>query len=76
VPTKSKPAPSESRKLVQNGFATPREAALFLRISLDYLYDLIRVGAISHLRHGRRISIPWDALREYAAHRLKPGKIA
>jgi excisionase family DNA binding protein len=76
VPTKSKPAPREARRLVESGFAKPREAAKFLRIGNKWMYDLLRVGAISHLRHGRSIVIPWASIHEYAAQRLKLGRIA
>lgn len=69
-------APRAARRLVENGFAKPREGAEYLRISMDWMYELVRIGAISHIRHGRSIAIPWDALHEYAARRIKLGRIA
>lgn len=70
------PPTSANRKLVADGFAKPREAAAFLGIGKDWIYELIRVGAITHMRHGRRISIPWAAIHEYAASRVKRGSLA
>jgi excisionase family DNA binding protein len=64
------------KQLVEQGFAKPTEAARFLGIGRTWLYELIRADAISHIRHGRRISISWAALHEYAAQRIKLGKIA
>ena len=40
------------------------------------MYDLLKAGAISHIRHGRRISISWAALHKYAEQQLKLGRIA
>ena len=61
---------------VADGFAKPKEAAAFLGVGIDWLYELVRTGSLSHMRHGRKISIPWSALREYAARKLQLGKIA
>lgn len=80
MPPKRRPrrdaAPRAVRKLVENGFAKPREAAQYLGIGKKLTYGLIHDGTLSHVRHGRRISIPWESLREYAAQRLKPGSVA
>jgi excisionase family DNA binding protein len=67
---------AHARKLVAEGFAKPLEAATFLGIGKTWLYDLIRVGAISHVRFGRRICIPWASVHEYAAVRVRHGSIA
>jgi len=70
------PASSSARSLVAGGFAKPKEAAAFLGLGKNWIYELIRVGALTHVRHGRRISIPWSAVHEYAATQLRHGRIA
>jgi excisionase family DNA binding protein len=67
---------ARARKVVADGFAKPTEAARFLGVGKDWIYELIRKGDLSHVRHGRRISIPWSAVHEYAAQRLRHGSIA
>jgi len=68
-------ASAQDLRLVVDGFAKPREAACFLDIGRDWLYGLVKAGALTHIRHGRRISIPWVVLREYAVLRLKRGRV-
>lgn len=68
--------PGTRKALVSEGFAKPSDAARYLGIGRRWLYELIRANAITHIRHGRRISISWAALHEYAASQLKIGRIA
>ena len=68
--------PNSARQVVAAGFAKPTEAAAFLGIGKTWIYDLIKAGSITHVRHGRRIVIPWSAVHEYAAQKLRYGKIA
>lgn len=41
------------------------EAATLLGIGRNHLYDLINTGQIPHVRFGRLIKIPRDALEEW-----------
>ena len=75
-PRKPSPPSRAVRELADDGFASPREAARFLAIGKDWMYELLRAGAISHVRHGRRISVSWRALKQYAASQIKLGRIA
>lgn len=68
--------PRAVRELVEDGFAKPGEAARYLGIGRSWFYELIRANAISHVRHGRRISVSWRALKQYAASQMKLGRIA
>lgn len=43
------------------------EACGYLRISRDYLYDLIREGAIQTIRDGRRQFIPGTVIAKRSA---------
>lgn len=69
--------PSAARvRVVTGGLATPKEACTYLRVGRNWLYGLMRSGALSYVRYGKRYAIPWSALHEYAATKLRPGKIA
>lgn len=65
-----------STAIVKDGFCKPREAAKYLHVSPRWLYELVRIGALSHVRHGRSITIPWAAVYAYAASRLNRGYVA
>lgn len=62
-----------ARRVIEDGFAKPTEAARFLGVGKTWVYELIRNGTLSHIRQGRRVSIPWIALREYAEALLQYG---
>ena len=49
-----------------DGFATVREAAAFLRLSLPFVYKLIANGQLPAARFGRACRIPWKGLRSFA----------
>jgi excisionase family DNA binding protein len=44
-----------------------REAAAYLGISANMVYDLIRLGQLPHVRIGRRVLIPRQALDNWWA---------
>lgn len=69
-------ARARKRHFDSEGFARPRDVAAYLGVGKMWVYELIRTGALTHIRHGKRISIPWKAVYEYAALRIKPGRIA
>jgi len=64
------------KELVADGFVNPLEAARYLGIGKSWFYALLKAGAITHIRHGRRISVSKVALRQYAEQQLKLGRIA
>lgn len=43
---------------------TPDEARAVIRVSRNGLYDMLRRGDIEHVRHGRLMRIPKQALFE------------
>ena len=45
------------------GFATPVEAAKFLRLSKAMIHKLIGEGTMPACRYGRAVRIPWNWLR-------------
>ena len=49
--------------LSQSGFATPVEAATFLRLSKAMIHKLIAEGKMPASRYGRAVRIPWIWLR-------------
>lgn len=65
-----------ARAFDEYGFAKPREAAEFLAVSKVWIYDLCRAGILAHIRHGKRYSISWQSVYEYAAARTVRGKSA
>lgn len=54
-------------KLVGEGFATPVEAAEFLRVSRSKIYDMMNGKILASAKFGGSRRIPWSVLREYAA---------
>jgi excisionase family DNA binding protein len=48
------------------GFATPVEAAKFLRLSRAMVHKLIGEGKMPACRYGRSVRIPWAWLRTQA----------
>jgi excisionase family DNA binding protein len=50
------------------GFATPVEAAKFLRLSKAMVHKLIGEGKMPACRYGRAVRIPWSWLRAEAAN--------
>jgi excisionase family DNA binding protein len=52
-------------------FATPKEAARFLRIGLSTVYDSLDRGELPEARVGRCRRIPWAALHRMA----EPGSL-
>jgi len=48
------------------GFATPVEAASFLRLSRAMVHKLIVDGKMPARRYGRAVRIPWDWLTAQA----------
>jgi excisionase family DNA binding protein len=48
------------------GFATPTEAAGFLRLSRATIHKLIGAGKIPACRYGRAVRIPWSWLQAQA----------
>lgn len=53
-------------RLNPNGFATPAEAAKFLRLSKAMIHKLIGEGKMPACRYGRAVRIPWSWLRAQA----------
>jgi excisionase family DNA binding protein len=49
------------------GFATPVEAARFLRLSKAMIHKLIGEGKMPACRYGRAVRIPWSWLKAQAA---------
>ena len=49
-----------------SGFATPAEAARFLRLSKAMVHKLISGGTMPACRYGRAVRIPWSWLRAQA----------
>jgi len=47
-------------------FATPAEAAKFLRLSKAMIHKLISVGTMPACRYGRAVRIPWSWLKTQA----------
>lgn len=47
-------------------FATPIEAARFLRLSKAMIHKMIHEGALPACRYGRAVRIPWAWLRQQA----------
>lgn len=48
------------------GFATPVEAATFLRLSKAMIHKLIGEGKVPACRYGRAVRIPWSWLKGQA----------
>jgi excisionase family DNA binding protein len=48
------------------GFATPVEAARFLRLSRAMVHKLIAEGKMPACRYGRAVRIPWSWLKSQA----------
>ena len=61
----SQPKSHEVRPSVQEftGFATPVEAARFLRLSKAMVHKLVGKGKMPACRYGRAVRIPWAWLR-------------
>ena len=55
----------------RTGFATPVEAAKFLRLSKAMIHKLIGEGKIPACRYGRAVRIPWSWLK---AQTLEAGR--
>lgn len=72
----NRPPSAYKRRLVEAGFATPTEVARHLGISRWWVYQLINGGVLSSIQHGRRFSVPWNSVHQYAATRVKQGKVA
>lgn len=51
------------------GFATPDEAATYLRLSKAMVHKLIGEGVVPARRYGRAVRIPWAWLRGQAGQR-------
>jgi excisionase family DNA binding protein len=51
------------------GFATPAEAARFLRLSKAMIHKLIGEGRMPACRYGRAVRIPWSWLYAQAGER-------
>jgi excisionase family DNA binding protein len=49
-----------------SGFATPAEAAKFLRLSKAMVHKLIGEGKMPACRYGRAVRIPWSWLKAQA----------
>jgi len=61
--------PSTETQSIANewlGFATPAEAANFLRLSKAMIHRLIGEGRMPACRYGRAVRIPWSWLRAQA----------
>jgi excisionase family DNA binding protein len=55
------------KQLVEaSGFATPAEAAKFLRLSKAMIHKLISLGTMPACRYGRAVRIPWSWLKAQA----------
>jgi excisionase family DNA binding protein len=54
------------------GFATPVEAAKFLRLSKAMVHKLIGEGKMPACRYGRAVRIPWNWLRAQANSKQCP----
>jgi excisionase family DNA binding protein len=57
------------REFDERGFAKAREVAAYLAISKVWVYDLCHAGVLAYVRHGKRISISWKSVYDYAAER-------
>jgi excisionase family DNA binding protein len=55
-----------TNQIEHSGFATPREAAEFLRLSKAMIHKLIGEGEMPACRYGRAVRIPWTWLRAQA----------
>lgn len=55
------------QRSTRSGFATPAEAAQFLRLSKAMVHKLIGEGKIPACRYGRAVRIPWSWLSAQAA---------
>ena len=53
------------------GFATPVEAAKFLRLSKAMIHKLIGEGKMPACRYGRAVRIPWAWLRTQAEREVE-----
>ncbi len=59
--------PQNQNQLVEaSGFATPAEAAKFLRLSKAMIHKLISAGTMPACRFGRCVRVPWAWLRNRA----------
>jgi excisionase family DNA binding protein len=63
--SKSATVPPEA---VAAGFATPVEAARFLRLSKAMVHKLIGEGTVPACRFGRAVRIPWSWLQAQTGH--------
>lgn len=57
---------SPGMRIGEPGFATPVEAAQFLRLSRAMVHKLIGEGKMPACRYGRAVRIPWSWLRAQA----------
>jgi excisionase family DNA binding protein len=63
----------QRKKLMEDGWASPKEAAEYLSIGKSTIYDLLDRGAIPSARFGRTRRIPWRAIAAYCDESLPDG---
>jgi len=61
---------STANEIVDDGFATVRNAEKFLGLCRAKIYHLMDAGEIRYAKFGKSRRIPWVALREYATRCL------
>jgi excisionase family DNA binding protein len=65
-----KPSSTSGSALVEDGFASIKQAEGYLSISRAKLYGLMDDGSLRYAKFGKSRRIPWAALKEYAARCL------
>lgn len=50
----------------QSAFATAKESADFLAVSLNHIYNMVKAGQIPFRRFGKSVRIPWSWLHSQA----------
>jgi excisionase family DNA binding protein len=63
-------AAAADAQISPTGFATPAEAANFLRLSKAMIHKLIGEGKMPVCRYGRAVRIPWSWLKAHAGERM------
>lgn len=64
---KTKPGPKfKTQRLAAatEGFAKVSQAAEFLNVGRDFIYDLVSTSKLEHVRINDTIRIPWSALHD------------
>lgn len=64
-----------SLQQIQRSTVTVREIAIYLNVSVDKVYEMVRRKEIPHFKIGRRILFKLDVIDEWIDERMNEGII-